>query len=82
LIILDPNDEMEIRFTIHKAVRTSGLSLKEISECLNDEYGVQLSVSGVSHVINRGSIRLQRALQILAILGVDQIEIKGVKSGN
>ena len=77
MLILDASDEIETRYVIHRAVRTSGLSLKEISERLNDEYGVKLSQSGVSHVINRGSVRLQRALQILAICGVSEVGIKG-----
>jgi hypothetical protein len=77
MLILDASDEIETRYVIHRAVRTSGLSLKDISERLNDEYGVKLSRSGVSHVITRGFVRPQRALQILAICGVTEIEIKG-----
>ena len=80
MLTLDPNDEMENRYIIHRAVRTSGVSLKEISERLNDEYGVTLTASGVSHFITRGSVRLQRTLQILAICGVGEIEIKGVRN--
>ena len=76
MLILDPKDEMEIRYAIHRAVRTSGISHKEISERLSDEYGVTLTVSGVSHVITRGAVRLQHALQILAICGVSEIEIE------
>ena len=60
MLILDPNDEIEIQYAIHRAVRTSGISLKEISERLHDEYGVTLTASGVSHVITRGSVRQQQ----------------------
>jgi len=56
-------------------------SLTEIAARLKLEYGVELSVSGLSHVINRGTIRLQRALQILDICGVSEIEIRGTTKG-
>ncbi len=74
--MLDPNDPQELAFALHKAVRQSGLAMAEITERLKKEYGVQLTVSGLSHVIHRGTIRLQRALQILAICGVNGVEIK------
>ncbi len=76
MLLLDPNDSQEIAFALHKAVRFSGLSLGEICERLKDDYDVELSVSGLSHVINRGTIRFQRALQILAVCGVTEIEIR------
>ena len=62
-------------------MKKSGLSLVEISQRLEQEYGVKLTVSGLSHVISRGTIRLQRALQILAICEVSELEIKRVKKG-
>ena len=37
---------------------------------------MKLTVSGLSHVITRGTIRFQRELQILAVCGVTEIEIK------
>ena len=61
-------------------MKKSGLTLTQISERLEQDYGVKLTVSGLSHVINRGTIRLQRALQILAICGVAEVEIKGAKN--
>ena len=76
MLLLDPNDSQEIAFALHKAVRLSGLTLGEICERLKDDYGVELSVSGLSHVINRGTIRFQRPLQILAVCGVNEIEIR------
>jgi hypothetical protein len=63
-------------FTLSKAVKKSGLTLTQIAERLEQEYGVKLTVSGLSHVITRGTIRFQRALQILAVCGVTEIEIK------
>jgi transposase len=75
MLLLDPNDSKELAFTLHKAVRLSGLTLGEICERLKDEYDVELTPSGLSHVIHRGTIRFQRALQILAICGVDSVTI-------
>ena len=72
MLELDPHDPQELSFALLKAVRMSGLSLSEISARLKQEYGVVLSPGGVSHAINRGAIRFQRALQILAICGVQR----------
>ncbi len=55
--------------------------MAEIVEGLKQDYGVEISPSGLSHGINRGAIRFQRAVQILAICGVSEVEIKGVKKG-
>ena len=74
-----PHDSEEMAFTLRKAVRKSGLTLAQIAERLEQEYGVQLTVSGLSHVITRGTIRFQRALQILAVCGVGEIEIRGAE---
>ncbi len=40
---------------------------------------MKLTVSGLNQVLTRGTIQFQRALQILAVCGVSEIEIKGVK---
>ncbi len=77
MLQLDPSDPKKIAFALHKAVRQSGLSLTEIADRLKLEYGVELSVSGLSRVIYRGTIRLQRVVQILAICGVSEVEIRG-----
>ncbi len=36
---------------------------------------VELSKNGLSHVIHQGTIRLQRAMQILAICGVSRFRL-------
>ena len=77
MLQLDPNDLKELSFSLHKAVRQSGLTLDQIAERLKQEYDVDATRSSLSHVINRGKIRLQRALQILAVCGVNKIEIMG-----
>ena len=76
MLELDPHDPQEQSFTLLKAVRRSGLSLDDICRRLKVDYQVELTVSGLSHAINRGTIRLQRALQILAICGVSEVQIK------
>jgi hypothetical protein len=76
MLILDPSDAEELKFALNKAVKQSGLTLEQISKRLEHEYGVKLSPSAISHAIWRGSIRLQRALQILAVCGVTEVEIK------
>jgi len=62
---LDPKDPKEMAFAIHKAVRFSGLSLSDVCERLKQDYQVELTPSSLSHVIHRGTIRLQRALRYL-----------------
>ncbi|MFC1778072.1 DUF6471 domain-containing protein [Pseudomonadota bacterium] len=76
MLILDPNDAEELSFALHKAVRKSKLTLDEIAERLKQDYGVKATRSSLSHSVNRGTIQLQRALQILAVCGVTELEIK------
>lgn len=77
MLQLDPNDSKELSFSLHDTVRQSGLTLDQIAERLKQEYDVDVTRSRLSHIINRGKIRLQRALQILAVCGVNEIEIMG-----
>lgn len=79
MLQFDPNDSEEIAFTLNKAVKKSGLTLAQIAERMEQDYGVKLTVSAISHSIWRGGIRFQWALQILAVCGVTEIEIKGSK---
>ena len=81
MLQLHPNDSLGLTFALKKAMKLSELSLAEIVERLKQDYGVEITPSGLSHGINRGAIRFQRALQILAICGVSEVEIKGVKKG-
>lgn len=75
MLELDPSHSEELAFALSKAVKQSGLTLAEIADRLEQDYGEKLSVSALSHSIWRGSIRLQRALQILAVCGVTEIKI-------
>jgi len=71
MLELGPSDPQELTFALLKAVKRSGMTQAEICEQLRQGYGVDITVSALSHSINRGTIRLQRALQILAVCGVD-----------
>jgi len=79
MLELDPHDPQELSFALHKAVRLSGLILTELADRLRQEYGVEATPSSLSHVIHRGTIRLQRALQILAVCGVSEVRISSEK---
>jgi hypothetical protein len=79
MLQLDPSDSKQISHAVHRAVRDSNLTLEEISQRLVKDYGVTLSPSGISKAVWRGSVRLQRALQILAVCGVTEVHIKGTK---
>ena len=79
MLQFDPTDPEEMAFSLHKAVKQSGLTLAQIAQRLEKEYDVKLTVSALSHMIWRGTIRFQRALQILAVCGVRDIEIKRVR---
>ena len=56
-------------------MKMSGLFLAEIVKRLKQDYDVEVTTSAVSHNINRQAIGLQRALQILAVCGVSEVEI-------
>ncbi len=76
MLRFDPNDPEELAFALNKAVKKSGLTLNQIAERLEQDYGVSVKASAISHAVWRGGIRFQRALQILAVCGVTEIEIK------
>jgi hypothetical protein len=57
-------------------VKKSCLSPAELSWCLGVEYGMKLTLSALSHGKWSGTDWLQLVLQIPAVCGVEQIEIK------
>ena len=75
MLQFNPNDPGDTPYKLQRAVKESGLSLQQICDRLKSDYGVALTPSALSHSINRGTLRLQRALQILAVCGVSEIEI-------
>ena len=76
MIQFDPNDPSENAYKIIRVVKESGFSLQEICDRMKSDYGVEITPSGISHSINRGSPSLKRALQILAICGVSEVGIE------
>ena len=79
MLQLNPNDPGDTPYKLKRAVKESGLSLQQVCDRMKTEYDVSLTPSALSHSISRGTIRLQRALQILAICGVTEVEIKSDK---
>jgi hypothetical protein len=77
MLQFNPNDSGDTPFKLQRALKESSLTLEQVCDRLKSDYGVELLPSSLSRSISRGSIRLQRALQILAICGVAEIEIKG-----
>ena len=49
----DPSDPLDLTFALKKAVKLSGLSLTEIVERLKQDYGVEITPSGLSHGANK-----------------------------
>ena len=64
---------------LQRAVKESGLSLQQICDRMKSDYDVELTPSAISRSISRGTVRLQRAIEILAICGVTEIEIRQMK---
>ena len=79
MLQLNPSDPLDLTFALKKAMKLSGLSLTELVKRLKQDYGVEITPSGLSHGINRGAIRFQRAVQILAVCGVSEVQIKPAK---
>ena len=79
MLQFNPNDPGDTPYKLLRAVKESGLTLQQICDRMKSDYEVKLTPSALSHSISRGSIRLQRALQILAVCGVGEVEIKGIQ---
>ena len=80
MLQLDPNDPGDTPYKLQRAIKESGLTLQQICDRLKSDYDVNLSPSSLSRSISRGTIRLQLAFQILAIVGVNEVEIMGARS--
>ena len=77
MLQFNPNDPGDIPYRLKRAVKESGLSLQQVCDRMESDYQVGITPSAMSRSITRGTLSLQRALQILAICGVTEIEIKG-----
>ena len=76
MLQFNPNDPGDTPYKIRRAVKESGLSLQQICDRMKSDYDVVISISALSRSISRGTLSLQRALQILAFCGVTEVEIK------
>ena len=77
MLQFNPNDPGDTPYKLQRAVKESGLSLQQICDRMNSDYGVELTPGAISRSINRGTLSLNRALQILAVCGVGEVEIVG-----
>jgi hypothetical protein len=77
MLQFNPNDPGDTPFKIQRAVKESGLTLQQICDRMKSDYDLEHTPSALSHSITRGTLSLQRALQILAVCGVSEIEIAG-----
>jgi hypothetical protein len=77
MLKFEPNDPGDTPYKIQRAVKESGLTLQQICERMKSDFGVKITTSALSRSISRGTLRMQRAMEILAICGVSEIEIIG-----
>jgi len=76
MLKFNPTDPGDTPYKLQRAVKESGLTLQPICDRMKSDYEVELTPSSLSRSISRGTLRLQRALQILAICGVCEVGIK------
>jgi hypothetical protein len=77
MLTFNPNDSGDTPYKIRRVVKESGLTLQQICERLKSDFGVQVTTSALSRSISRGTLRMQREMEILAICGVSEVEIIG-----
>ena len=76
MLQLNPKDPGDTPFRLQRALKESGLSLQQVRDRMHTDYGEELTPSTMSRSFTRGTLSLQRALQILAICGVSEVETK------
>jgi hypothetical protein len=77
MLQFDPNDSGDTPFKLQRDIKESGLTLQQICDRLKTGYEVDITPSALSRSISRGTLRLQRALQILAVCGVTEVGVRG-----
>ena len=77
MLQFNPHDPGDTPYKLKRAVKESGLSRQQICARLKSDYDLELIPSALSRSVTRGTLSLQRALEILAICDVTEIEIKG-----
>ena len=77
MLQFNPNDPGDIPYRLRRAIKESGLTLQQICDRMKSNYDVEITTSALSRSVTRGTLRLQRALELLAICGVTEVEIIG-----
>ena len=77
MLQFNPNDPGDTPYKLLRAAKESGLTLQQICERLKSDYGVKVTTNALSRSISRGTLRMQRAMEILVICGVSEVEIIG-----
>ena len=74
---LNPKDPADTPYKLKRAIKDSSLTRQDICDRLEAGYGVKTSPSALSRTINRNTIILKLAVQVLAVCRVDGIGIEG-----
>jgi hypothetical protein len=65
MLTFNPNDSGDTPYKIRRVVKESDLTLQQICERLESEFDVKVTTSALSRSISRGTLRMQRAMEIL-----------------
>ena len=76
MLKINPADPYDISHKLHQARKASGLNNTQIIKILAEKFGEKITESALSHSIWRGTIQFRRALMILSVCGVTEIEIE------
>ena len=76
MLQFNPIDPGGTPYQLQRAIKESGLTRQDVCDCLKTDYEIELSNTSLSRMISRNTIKLQLALQILAICGVTEVKIK------
>ncbi len=76
MLKIDPSNTEEIVLVLKKAVKQSGMTLAQLADLMEQDFGEKLIPSALSSETWWKTISLQQALQILDICGVSKFELK------
>jgi hypothetical protein len=76
MLQFNPKDPGDTPYKLLRAVKESGLSHQQTCDRMKSDYDLAITPNPLSRSISRGTLSLQRALQILAICGVSEVGIE------
>jgi hypothetical protein len=76
MVTFNSTDPGGTPYQLQRAIKESGLTLQMVCDRLKADYEIDLSNTFLSRTISRNTIKLQLALQILAVCGVSDVRIK------